>query len=329
MKDRIDALRKEIQQLSKEYNENRSVANLDTETLKKTVIEMGKQLETAEGRRSMAGLVTQMIYDTVSLYDLTSIFPKQSFSPSETPVYRKRGRLRVYWTEHGSNAIRTQQTVNEYFPSTRALQGAPSYNYDQFKQGRYGDMAEQNRLINEEFIGKRNKLIFDTITASIPSTTAYGNYAAHAGKMTKTTMDKAIDYVNGANINGVRCIIGLFKHLAPIIDFQDRGTYGIDLWTDEQKRKFMQVGMIDLYRGAPIITLKQYIDGHGLITIPDDEILVIGNDTDSCWWIDQGPFDTLEDLNAVTRDWIINIMIKIGFFIFHPQKNYRIKVSGY
>lgn len=328
MKDRIDSFRKEIQALSKEYRNSHGAASIDPEKLKNSVIKMSEQLETQEGRKSMAQLVTQMIYDTISLYDLTSLVPKQQFAPSETPVYRKRGRLRVYWTEHGSNAIRTQQTVGEYFPTTRALQGAPSYNYDQFKQGRYGDISEQTRLINEEFMGKRNKLIFDTITASIPSTTSYGNYALQGGKITKAALDKGIDYVAGNNVNGVLCVIALYKHCAPIIDFNDRG-YNIELWTEAQKAKFMQTGMIDFYRGAPIIHLRQYIDGHGLLTIPDDEILVLGADPDTSVWIDHGPFDTLEQVDAVSRDWILNMMIKIGYYIFAPQKNYRIKVSGY
>jgi hypothetical protein len=244
-------------------------------------------------------------------------------------VFYKRGRLRVYYLEEGADALTTQQTQDDFTAVTRALVGAPSYNYDAFKEGRYDDMAEQTRLIQDEFKAKKTKLFFDSIVASIPSTTANGNYLRHTGKITKTALDKAIDYVAEKNVGGVRFVIALSKHLTPIMDFQDKGTFSLDIWTEELKRQFIQTGMISLYRGAPIVQLHQYIDGHGLLMIPDDEVLVIGADDDAFTFLEHGPFDTLEELNASNRSWLVNMMIKIGFYVFKPEKSYRIKMGGY
>lgn len=329
MSKEIDKIRKEIQELSKEYaNMSKASLAVSEEDFKKAMDKIAASLDDPKERHAMAGLITEQVFDTIRLEDLTAIIPNRVYAPNETPVFFKRGRLRVYYLEHGATALKTQQTRTEFTVTTRPLVGAPSYNYDQLKTGRYGDFAEQTRLINEEFAAAKNKLIFDTLTAAVTSANTYGGYFTQAGRLSKSTLDRAIDYVMGVSNNRVKAVIGLHKHMAGIIDFQDRSSYGIELWTEEQKRQFMQVGMIDMYRGAPIIALNQYIDGHGLITIPDDEILVLTGDDDAYTFLEHGPFDPLEQIDALTRDWVINMMIKIGCYVFKPEKIARIKVSG-
>lgn len=318
--------RKEIQELSQKQAE--AGLSFESAQFKEIMAKYKDNLDDPKFRHAMANIVQEQLFDVVSLYDLPGLIDKRTYAPNEVPNFFKRGKLRAYYLEQGSNVLKTQQTRTEFTVSTRPLTAAPSYNWDQFKAGRYGDLSEQSRLVANEFAGKKNKLFFDTITASIPSTSAYGNYKAHAGKLTKTVLDTAIDYVNQNTLNGVLCVIGLHKHMSSIIDFQDRSSYGIELWTDAQKAQFMRTGMIDFYRGAPIIALKQYIDGFGIPTIPDNEVLVLAKDPDTMTWLEHGPFDTIDGIDFLTRDWTINFLIRIGMYVFEPSRNYRIRVSG-
>lgn len=324
--DDLEKLRQEIINLAKEAQGKTSVAaKINTPEFKekfKAII--GDNWDDPVIRHAIAKYVTEIVYEVSLQQDLTAVLPVNRYAPNEEPIFRKKGKLRAYYLPHGADALTTQMFQEEFRPVTNPVVCAPAYDYDAFKNGRYGDMADQTREATREFIGKKNQLIYNTLAASMVSGAA--NYAAAAGGITKTILDVGIDYVASNSESIPVAIIGHYRHLAKIRDFQT-STTGFGLWTEEYKKKILKTGLIDVYMGVPIIPVKQYIDGQGLLTISDTDIYILSGD-DWGRFIEKGPYDTLEEINAVRRWWILNMKIDIGMYIWDITKNYRIVVSG-
>lgn len=331
----LDKLRQEIQNLvtlAESIRSNDSIAaKLDSPEFKEKFKKIiGDGWDDPVKRHAIATYVTQMINNQVTQTDLTSIMPYSHFAPNEEMIYRKKGKLRAYYLPHGADALTTQYFNEEVRPVTNPIICAPSYDYDQFKNGRYGDMQEQSRGATQEFVGKKNKLIFDTLTASIGSGDENYVAAPYDGNITtnvKAAVNAAIDYVSENNSNPGGYIIGPYKYLAKFRDFEQSSSgYSTNLWTEEYKRKILATGLIDVYMGYPVIPVRQYKDGQGLFTIPDDEIFVIGAD-DWGRFFEKGPYDTLEDIDAIKRRWVINMKIDVGMYVWDSLSNYRIHVA--
>ena len=84
-------------------------------------------------------------------------------------------------------------------------------------------------------------------------------------------------------------------------------------------------GNIPVYRGLPVVKLRQYTDGYGNKWIDDDEILVLG--TGATKLGRNQSLEVLDDLNIDDKMWHLRLDEQYGVVVHYPARNFRIKVS--
>jgi hypothetical protein len=203
------------------------------------------------------------------------------------------------------------------------LSAHPEYELAQLEAGRYGTVQDQVKAAREAILGATNARVYNTLSGAIATTDK--NYAASVANLTKAAIDKAINWVEDQT-GGAAAIVGRRNLLYNMLDFNtNSSSTEVGIFDDATKNTIMKTGKVPVYRGVPVIGLNQWRDAFGQLTIPQDTVLVIGQDI--------GKYVVTQDLrskDAIDVDtlvWHIHLYMKLGAAVFFPERMYKIKVT--
>jgi hypothetical protein len=283
----------------------------------------------AEERKVIADTVTLKLTEEIRQEDMTPFFATiDRFNVGDTPEYQFTKGLKAYVHEPGTYAPRSTLIQRIQTITTELVTVHPEMELSQLQGGRYGSMASMKNMAREELIGHKNAILWNTLTGSIASGSADGNYTAWAQStdsvdLKKNLLVSGLDYVDDIAPGGPQAIVGRRSLLGFInelngysetlktdVDFVGRGGGGV---------------LLGHFRGIPLIALHQYTDGYDVNRINPDNIMIVARDTTRLAITED--LSTLEDINIDDRMWHWRISEKYGAAVFWPERNYRIAVS--
>lgn len=287
--------------------------------------EVRQAMISEDGRHAMAEKIVKYVSDSVEQNDVASLLlPKETIPIGTNAEFALPTRLKVYWHEPGSYAPRTQMSQKVFTVPTWMLSAHPEYEISQLEAGRYGTVQDQVSAAKEAILGAINARVFNTVKGSIATTDR--NYAACSGAniLTKTALDNAINWVEDQT-GGAAAIVGRRNLLWSMLDFNTGTNSEVGVFGDATKEAIMKTGKIPTYRGVPVVGLKQWRDGFGRLTIPQNEILVVGNDIGK--YVVNQELQSKDATDVDTLHWHIHMYMRMGAAVFFPERSYRISIS--
>jgi hypothetical protein len=143
--------------------------------------------------------------------------------------------------------------------------------------------------------------------------TGSSNYYSAAG-LQKATLDEAIREVRDKTKTGQVAIIGRSTMVDQITDFTG--------FSNETMEEIRQKGVLGVYRGADIISLKYYFDEEGTDFIPNNELWVIAPDVGKFAFY--GGLQSKEFTELDNWYWHYLARRDSGLMIHHPERSARI-----
>jgi hypothetical protein len=171
--------------------------------------------------------------------------------------------------------------------------------------------------------GAINARVFNTVSGSSATTDA--NYATSVDGLTKTALDKGINWVED-QVGGAKAIIGRRNLLYSMLDFGTTGSADTGVFSDQMKDLVLKGGKIPSYRGIPVIGLPQWRDGFGKLTIPQNTVLIVGEDVGR--YVVSKELDSKDEIDVNTLIWHIHLYMKVGCAVFFPKRMFKIVVSA-
>lgn len=292
------------------------------ELMKQFAEEMKEALKNPEDRAAVAEKIVKYVSDSVEQRDLAALLlPKETIPVGTTAEFAVPGKLKAYWHEPGSYAPRTAMTQKVFTVPTWMISAHPEYEISQLEAGRYGTVQDQVTAAREAILGAINARVFNTVAGSVASTDR--NYSASVSVLTKTVLDKAINWVED-QVGGAVAIVGRRNLLANVLDFGTSGSADTGVFSDEYKNSILKTGKIPLYRGIPLVGLPQWRDGFGQLTIPQDTVLVLGQDVGK--YVVAQELRSKDEIDVDTLVWHIHLYMKVGCAVFFPERLFKIVV---
>lgn len=273
-----------------------------------------------EDRRAVALTVLEFVREDIMREDLESLLVDgYQFNIGESPQWITRKGIKAYVHEPGSYSPRSTVTQNVLTINTEQVSVHPEFELNQLRAGRYGSIADVRSMAVAELLGRKYSIIWSTLIGSIAATDAnYATFASNATAATKlAALDAAIDYVEDNSPGGVKAIVGRYTALGWLST--------TSLWSEVNQTRIENTGMVQGYRGIPVVKLHQYTDGYGNRWITDNEILVVG--TGSTKLGRNQSLEVLEGINVDDKMWHIRLDEQYGVVVHYPDYNYRLHIS--
>lgn len=270
--------------------------------------------KTREGREALAEKIVKYIRIDVQQRDLSELLLDKDYIPlgQEAEFTEVKG-LKAYWHEPGSFAPRSQMIQNVFTVPTKMVSVFPEYELGQMKSGRYGTVVDQMIAARKEILGQTNAMVFNTLKDSISGQ----NAITASGKLTKSALDLAISWVNDHS-DGAKAIVARGSRLDGISDWNYGASGGLGLFSDNMLDQIMRKGIMEAYKGVPIIRLPQYLDGHGQPTINSKTVLVIGDTVGK--YVVREEVEQMTDVEISNLMWQMHVWSRIGCAVFHPER---------
>jgi hypothetical protein len=280
-------------------------------------------LHDPDARHAVAEKIVKYVSDGISQTDLASlILPKETIPVGTTAEYAIRGKLKAYWHEPGSYAPRTAMVQKVFTVPTWMISAHPEYEISQLEAGRYGTIQDQISAAKEAIQGAINARIFNTVVGSIATTDT--NYGTCITNLTKNALDKGLNWCED-QVGGAVAIVGRRNLLYSMLDFGTTGSADTGIFSDSMKDQVLKGGNFPSYRGVPIISLPQWRDGFGRLTIPQDTVMIIGQDVGR--YVVSKELDSKDTIDVDTLIWHIHLYMKVGCAVFFPERMYKIVVN--
>jgi hypothetical protein len=227
-------------------------------------------------RREMAQELTETIYWGFQHENLLQLFTQVENVPFDGRSFVKEVRgLRAFWVARGGY-IEASDLHSEVFEIQRDTLGFHVYELEDKLRTNFGET--QANLVNLGIMrmdSEVNLRVIAAFQAAVPSTSPY--YIAANG-LSLPALNLALRQVRDVSLDSNVAIIGRATMTDQIID-AIMGTGGNTAgFFPETNERLLQQGVLGVYRGARIITLKNYRDDTDTPFFPANELYVVGRD---------------------------------------------------
>lgn len=240
-------------------------------------------------RSEMAQAVTETIQRGFEHENLLGLLTTVENAPFDGRVFVKEVRgLRAYWVARGGyiEASTMRQDVMEIPRDTIG------FHVMEFEDKLMTNFSEtQSTLINlgiQRLDAEVNKSFISLLQAAIPNGSPY--YIQGSG-VSLTSLNLALRQVRdtvplGGGTNTIS-IVGRGSMTEQIVDaIMGTGSNGAGFLPNTNE-ELLARGVIGNYRGASIVTLKNYLDDSDVSFFPANELYVVGSDASKfAWWGD-------------------------------------------
>ncbi len=227
-------------------------------------------------RRAMAAEMTETIYEGFQHENLLSILAEVENAGFNDRVFVKEVRgLRAFWVARGGY-IEESTLKSDVMEIGRDTIG---FHVSEFEDKLMTNFAETQATLIELGIQRMdaevNARFLALLQAAIPDTSPY--YLDDAG-LSLTTLNTALREVRDESKTFDITIVGRSTMTDQIMDeLLGSGSNGAG-FLPETNEALVQRGVLGTYRGARIVTLKNYKDDEDVAFFPANELYVVGRD---------------------------------------------------
>lgn len=226
-------------------------------------------------RREMAQELTETIYWGFQHENLLQLFTQVDNVPFDGRSFLKEVRgLRAFWVARGGY-IQASNMHAEVFEIPRDTIGLHVYEFEDKLRTSFGET--QANLVDlgiQRMDAEVNLRVLKLFQAAIPDATS-ANYIS--GALTLASLNSAISQVRDLSMDFNVTIVGRATMTDQIINLLLAGT-GSTGFFPETNEQLLQMGVLGTYRGAKIVTLKNFRDDQDRAFWPANEMYVVGRD---------------------------------------------------
>lgn len=230
--------------------------------------EARKNWDDPQWRRDFAADLTESIllgFDYETLVDRWIDTERTDFN-GRVFVREARG-LKAFYMARGGY-IEASELTSEVSELPRDMIGVHVYEFEDKFKANFAESAQTLRdLAIRRMDAEVNRRIRTVLAEAIPSGSPY--YQSAAG-INKASLDAAISAVRDESSSGEIVIVGRPQVTDQITGFQGFG--------NETMEEIRRRGVLGTYRGATIVTLKNYKDEDGMPFLPANELWVLSKD---------------------------------------------------
>ena len=225
---------------------------------------------------------------------------------------RETGGLKAFWMARGGY-IEASELTEEVSEVPRDMIGVHVWEFEDKLINNFAESAQTLRDLSiRRMDAEVNRRLFALLQEAIPTGSPY--YAADAG-LSKPALDNAIRNVRDASLSGEVVIVGRPTMTDQITDF--------DGYSDETKEEIRQKGVLGRYRGADIISLKNFKDEDNKPYYPGNELWVMTRDVGKFAFY--GGLKSKEFMELDNWYWHYLARRDSGVLIHHPERARRIE----
>lgn len=226
-------------------------------------------------RREMAQELTETIYWGFEHEALLPLFAQVENAPFDGRVFVKEVRgLRAFWVARGGY-IEASTMHAEVVEIPRDTIGFHVYEMEDKLRVNFGEtQATLVDLGTQRMDAEVNLRALRLFQAAVPSSSPY--YISGAG-LALSALNTAMREVRDTTLDGTISIIGRATMTDQIIDEIVGANNGAG-FLPETNEQLLRQGVLGVYRGARIITLKNFLDDTGAAFFPANELYVVGRD---------------------------------------------------
>jgi hypothetical protein len=227
-------------------------------------------------RREMAADLTETIYWGFQHENLLNLYTQVEQVDFDGRSFVKEVRgLRAFWVARGGH-IEASDMHSEIFEITRDTLGFHVFEMEDKLRTSFGET--QSTLVDlgiQRMDAQVNMRVLAGFQAAVPVGSPF--YIATAG-LSLPAVNLALSQVRDASLDFNITLLGRNTMTDQIID-QIMGTGGNTAgFFPETNEKLLELGVLGVYRGARIVTLKNYRDDADNPFFPANEMWVIGRD---------------------------------------------------
>jgi hypothetical protein len=224
-------------------------------------------------RREMAQQMSEVIYRGFEHENLLSLFTEVENAPFDGRVFVKEVRgLRAFWVSRGGY-IEASNMHSEVMELPRDTIGFHVYEMEDKLRTNFGEtQADLVRLAGQRMDAEVNLRMFSLFQAAVPSNSAY--YSSGSG-LSLSAINNGLRAVRDQSNDFELAIVGRITMTDQIIDLLNQSS-SFNGFLPETNEQMLQRGVLGTYRGARIITLKNYDDDTRTPFFPANEMWIIG-----------------------------------------------------
>lgn len=237
--------------------------------------EAAENWDNATWRREMAQELTETIYEGFQHENILSQFAQVENLPFDGRAFVKEVRgLRAFWVARGGY-IEASTMHAEVIEIPRDTIGFHVYEMEDKLRTNFGEtQATLVDLGTQRMDSEVNLRALRLFQAAVPGSSPY--YISGAG-LSLSALNTAMREVRDTTLDGTVSIIGRATMTDQIIDAIVGANSGTG-FLPETNEQLLRQGVLGVYRGARIITLKNYLNDMGTAFFPANELYVIGRD---------------------------------------------------
>jgi hypothetical protein len=260
-----------------------------------------------------ARAITESIYvgfQTENVVDLITTIERVG-ETDRIQIKEVRG-LRAFWTAKGA-WIEESALTEDIAELPRRTIGYHVYEFEDKLRNSFGEtQANLITLGQARLDAEINLRVLRTFQYAIPAGSPY--YIGAAG-LSLTAIDAAINAVADETLDGQVVIVGRRSMTGQIVDALSTGGYTGFLPTTNEE--LLRRGVLGEYKGAQIVTLKNYRDDAWVSFFPANELYVVGRDASKFgYW--GGP----KTMEWTDHDWYWHYQARLDFGggVFRPER---------
>src|SRR5579885_2237930 len=227
-------------------------------------------------RREMAQEITETIYWGFQHENLLQLYTQVENVPFDGRSFIKEVRgLRAFWVARGGH-IEASNMHSEVFEIPRDTIGFHVYEFEDKLRSNFGET--QQTLVDlgiQRMDAEVNLRMLSMFQAALP---LGGPYTHQVNGLDLPTLNHALREIRDISMDFDVTILGRSTMIDQIMD-QIAGTGGNTAgFFPETNEQLLRQGVIGVYRGARIVTLKNYRDDTDTPFFPANELYIIGRD---------------------------------------------------
>jgi len=227
-------------------------------------------------RREMAQEMTETIFEGFQHENLLSLMAEVENAPFDGRVFVKEVRgLRAFWVARGGH-IEASTLRAQVMEIPRDTIGFHVYDFEDKLRTNFAET--QTTLVDlgiQRMDAEINKRVLALFQTAIPSSSAY--YISGSG-LSLTSLNTALREVRDESKTFEVSIVGRSTMTEQIMDELLGSSNNGSGFIPESNEQMVQRGVMGVYRGARIITLKNYEDDQDISFFPANELYVIARD---------------------------------------------------
>lgn len=228
---------------------------------------------------------------------------------------REASGLKAFWMARGGY-IEASELTSEIVEVPRDMIGVHVWEFEDKFVNSFAESAQTLRnLAVQRMDAEVNRRVLTVLQEAVPVASPY--YVATPG-LSKPALDGALRAVRDSSQLGQVTIVGRPTVTDQIMDF--------DGYADETKEEIRQKGVLGVYRGASIVSLKNFKDEDGNSFFPSNELWVISRDVGKFAFF--GGLKSKEFNELDNWYWHYLARRDAGSLIAHPERSRRLVDSN-